>query len=75
MNDMMGYMYFSLHFDLFSDPKMLRFNKLFACFDVKMFADFFVMKIMTDIPDWHRQIPHTPKGVWWISRLSIRGRW
>jgi hypothetical protein len=42
-NDMLGYTYVSLHFDLFSDPKMLRLNKLIAViedndFDV-MFGD------------------------------------
>jgi hypothetical protein len=63
VNDMFGYTYFSLHFDLFSDPKMLRLNKLFAMLDDDDVASLFGDEDNDGIPDVIDRCPHTPKGV------------
>lgn len=62
-NDMLGYAYFSLHFDLFSDPKMLRLTKLFAMLDDDDVASLFGDEDNDGIPDVLDKCPHTPKGV------------
>jgi hypothetical protein len=62
-NDMLGYMYFSLHFDLFSDPKMIRLNKLLVMLDDDDLAQVYGDEDNDNIPDMIDQCPHTPKGV------------
>ncbi len=60
--DKLGYSYFSLHFDLFSDPKMLRLNKLLAMvedFDYDLLGDEDGDMVL-DIND---KCLHTPKGL------------
>jgi hypothetical protein len=62
-NDMLGYMYFSLHFDLFSDPKMIRLNKLLVMLDDDDLAQVYGDEDNDNIPDVIDMCPHTPKGV------------
>ncbi len=60
-NDKLGYTYASLHFDLFSDPKMLRLSKLLAMVDDYDYA------LLDDedydgVLDINDHCLHTPKG-------------
>jgi hypothetical protein len=62
-NDMLGYTYVSLHFDLFSDPKMLRLNKLIAVIEDNDFDVMFGDEDGDMVPDVIDKCLHTPKGV------------
>jgi hypothetical protein len=61
--DNFSYSYVSLHFDLFSDPKMLRLNKLIAVIDDNDFDVMFGDEDGDLVPDVIDQCLHTPKGV------------
>ncbi|MDP4273308.1 MAG: DUF6089 family protein [Bacteroidota bacterium] len=61
MNDMFTYSYVSFHFDLFSSPKTVTFEKLFADvdFDYAMFEDEDNDMVFDPVD----KCPHTPFGV------------
>ncbi len=62
--DKFGYTYISLHFDLFSDPKMLRLNKLLAVIDENGLDDIaFDDEDGDGVPDVIDKCLHTPKGI------------
>jgi len=61
--DKFGYTYVSLHFDLFSDPKMLRLNRLLAMVEDNDIDVMFGDDDNDGVPDAIDKCPNTPKGV------------
>lgn len=61
LNDMFGYSYLSLHFDLFSSPKTITMQKLFA--DVDFDYSFYGDNDNDLVFDGWDQCPNTPPGV------------
>ena len=61
--DKIGYTYVSLHFDLFSDPKVKQQQLLLAMIDEEGFDNFNDDEDGDMVPDVLDNCPHTPKGI------------